>query len=267
VNPEPDITPSRSASAAAGRPPRRLLALSTSTDWCSVALRIDAPGGAHTEFLAERAGHGHSRILLVMARRLLDEAGLRFPDLDAIAFDAGPGSFTGLRIGCGVAQGLGFALDRPLVAVSSLEALALQAGAPLALTAMDARMQEVYCTVFGVTDGDPVPLAASRVLPPAAALDHLLGALGCADEHEGTAVAIGDAYARHPELAQALAARGLRVLDDAWPRADALAEVAASKFARGAAVPASQAAPLYVRDKVALDVDEQQRLRAARAAR
>lgn len=250
-----------------GRSPRCLLALSTSTDWCSVALRIDAPGGARTAFVAERAGHGHSRILLVMARRLLDEAGLRFADLDAIAFDAGPGSFTGLRIGCGVAQGLGFALDRPLVAVSSLEALARQAEAPLALAAMDARMQEVYCSVFELTDGEPVPLVASRVLAPAAALDYLLGALGRAGGPGKAAVAIGDAYARHPQMAQALAARGLRVLDDAWPRADALAEVAAWRFARGGAVPASQAAPLYVRDKVALDVDEQQRLRAARAAR
>jgi len=70
-----------------------------------------------------------------------------------------------------------------------------------------------------------------------------------------------------PELGEALRHRGLRVVDDAWPRADAVAEVAALRFARGRAVQASEAAPLYVRDKVALDVSEQQRLRQARDAR
>jgi tRNA threonylcarbamoyladenosine biosynthesis protein TsaB len=220
-----------------------------------------------TAFLGERAGQEHSRIALVMARRLLGEAGLGFQDLDAIAFDAGPGTFTGLRIGCGIAQGLGFALGCPLVAVSSLEMLARQAEAPLVLAAIDARMQEVYCSAYRIDGGDPMPLDALRVLSPSAALGHLLASLDGAAEAGRDAVAIGDAFARHPEMSRALAARGVRRVDDAWPRADALAEVAALRFERGAAVPASEAAPLYVRDKVALDVAEQQRLREARAAR
>lgn len=256
-----------------------MLALSTSTEWCSVALRIRDHAGVRSAFLGERAGQDHSRLTLVMARQLLRDAGLGFAALDAIAFDAGPGTFTGLRIGCGIAQGLGFALDRPLVAVSSLEALARQSGAALALTACDARMNEVYCCAYRVRQGDPQPLDPIRVLPPSAALGHLLawldqvadtGTGAGADPAEagaGPAVAIGDAFRRHPALAEALLARGVRVIDDAWPRADAVADVAALRLAQGRATPAAEAAPLYVRDKVALDVGEQQRLREARAAR
>nr|WP_246434644.1 tRNA (adenosine(37)-N6)-threonylcarbamoyltransferase complex dimerization subunit type 1 TsaB [Quisquiliibacterium transsilvanicum] len=246
-----------------------MLALSTSTAWCSVALRQRAPGGVRRAFLGEHAGQDHSRLVLVMARRLLSEAGLGFADLDAIGFDSGPGTFTGLRIGCGIAQGLGFALDLPLVPVSSLEALAQQSGASLALAAIDARMNEVYCSAYRMVDGDPRPLDPVRVLPPAAALGHLLDCLERGGERAdpGGAVAIGDTASRHPELGEALRGRGLRVIDDAWPRADAVAEVAALRFAQGRAVPASEAAPLYVRDKVALDVAEQQRLRQARDSR
>jgi len=254
---------------APGAEPRCLLALSTSTEWCSVALRQREAGDVRRAFLGERAGQDHSRLVLVMARRLLAEAGLGFADLDAIAFDCGPGTFTGLRIGCGIAQGLGFALGLPLVAVSSLEALAQQAGATVALTAIDARMNEVYCSAYRLEEDDPRPLDPIRVLPPAAALGHLLDCLERAGDQAGGqgAVAIGDAASRHPELGEALRRRGLRVIDDAWPRADAVAEVAALRFAQGRAVQASEAAPLYVRDKVALDVSEQQRLRQARGAR
>lgn len=212
-------------------------------------------------FLGERAGNEASRLVLKMAAQLLRDAGLDYADLDAIAFDSGPGTFTGLRIGCGIAQGLGFALGRPLVAVGSLEALAVQAAAPLVLTAIDARMRETYCAGWRVSGVEPTLIEPIRALPPDKALPWLLSL--APGEH---AVAVGDAFQRYPEFADAIVAHGVRVDPGAWPRADTIAEIAALRFEHGAAVPADAAAPLYVRDKVALDVDEQKRVREARDA-
>ena len=103
-------------------------------------------GGRWSERV-EHAGQRHSELLLPMIRALLDEAGLRLADLDGIAFGAGPGSFTGLRIGCGVAQGLAFGANLPLVGVSTLEAMAETSrtvrGWTRVVVGLDARMQEV----------------------------------------------------------------------------------------------------------------------------
>jgi len=239
-----------------------VLGIGTSTDWCSVALWLRGPDGERVHGLDERAGQAQSRRLLPMVQALMREQGVAMSDLDAIAFDAGPGAFTGLRIGCGVAQGLGFALERPLVAVASLEALALQAGVPAVLAAIDARMQEVYCAAYRVQPW-PSALGPMSVLPHDAAARQLRDwqqALGqrCA--------LVGDLPGRHPGLAAALETAGVQVIDAAFPQAGAIARLGAQRVATGAAVAARDAAPVYVRDKVALDVDEQRALRAARAA-
>jgi tRNA threonylcarbamoyladenosine biosynthesis protein TsaB len=255
-------------------PRRCVLAIGTSTDWCSVALRYRDDGRLRTDALCERAGHEHSRRVLGMADSLLGAAGLSLADVDAIAFDAGPGSFTGLRIGCGVAQGLGFAIGRPLVPVVSLEALAYQSlGADgvarrsagtegaVALAALDARMGEVYCAAYRLRPGGVSVLGPIRVLAPQAALDVLLDQAGDAP----LLIGIGNAYARHEALRDAACARGIAISADPCPRADAIAAIGASRLASGDTVQASDAAPIYVRDKVALDVDEQTRLRARRS--
>jgi len=239
-----------------------LLAFGTSTQWCCAALQWrDANGRLRCDALAEHAGQEHSRRALSMAEALLRGAGLRLEQVQAIAFDAGPGSFTGLRIGCGVAQGLAFALGRPVIPVASLEALAIQASAATALVAVDARMDEVYCAVYRVEATAATALGPLRALAPLAAAETLLAQV---DDRART-VAIGDGFARYESLAHAIRGHVLAIRGDGFPRADAIAAIGWHRLARGEALPASQAAPLYVRDKVALDVDEQRRLRAERA--
>jgi tRNA threonylcarbamoyladenosine biosynthesis protein TsaB len=229
------------------------------------------------EALETRVGNGHAEHLLPMVERLLQKIGCRLGDLDAIAFDAGPGAFTGLRIGCGVAQGLGFALGLPLVPVVSLDAIAQSAFSTMTsrdtlgreetfvAVLADARMGEVYWA--GYRRGQRV--VGPCVGPAQGALEVLLMCLEPAADRVPveTAVAAGDALARYPELAQALDARGVAVHADVWPSARAIARLAADMWQRGErGVSAAEAAPVYVRDKVALDTAEQQALRAARSA-
>ncbi|MEN9315868.1 MAG: hypothetical protein RIS35_2261 [Pseudomonadota bacterium] len=259
-------------SSEAGNDPSRrtlrLLAIGTSTDWCSVSLLVRDPDGTRTASADERAGQSQSRRLLPMIESLLRENNLAMSDLDAIAFDAGPGAFTSLRIGCGVAQGLGFALSIPLIPVGSLEALAEQGGADWTLAATDARMSEVYWAVLR-RDGDRLvavcPPKARDVRDPAAML---VDWRAIVPERPGAAtmLAIGDAFERHPQLRAAVAAAGLPIATPPFPASLAIVRLAAIRFDAGDCVPARDAAPLYVRDKVALDVDEQRALRAARAA-
>ncbi|TAK45912.1 MAG: tRNA (adenosine(37)-N6)-threonylcarbamoyltransferase complex dimerization subunit type 1 TsaB, partial [Betaproteobacteria bacterium] len=117
-----------------------LAALETSADWCSVAISIDGEIAA----LEERAGQRQAELALPMLGQLLAQAGIAAGRLDAVAFGAGPGSFTGLRIACGLAQGIAFALELPVIGVSTLEALAEESGAARVVACIDARMREVY---------------------------------------------------------------------------------------------------------------------------
>ncbi len=241
-----------------------ILALSTSTSWCSVALRWRRAGRSHCREHSELAGQQHSHRALVIARELMTDAGLALADVDALAFDAGPGSFTGIRIGCGLAQGLGFAIGKPLFAVSSLEALAWQAGAANALVAIDARMQQVYHGVFRVDGADVSAAAPLQVDDPQRAAEQLLSCLPDGD-CAGDWLAVGDGFEKYPTLHQAIRERGLSILNTQFARADAVAAIAAYRLAQGAGMEAARASPIYVRDKVALDVDEQRLARASRS--
>src|SRR5271165_5262780 len=126
----------------------RILALDASTDVCAAAL---GDGASWVERM-ELAGQRHSELLLPMVRALLSEARLELPDLDGIAFGAGPGSFTGLRIACGVAQGLALGTNLPVIGVATLEAMAESArsrsGCSRVIAALDARMHEVYLAAY-----------------------------------------------------------------------------------------------------------------------
>lgn len=212
----------------------RILALETSTHRLSVALWSDG-------HLIERAAelpNGSSEWLLPRVREVMDDAGLALPALDGIAFGAGPGSFTGLRLAAGCAQGLAFGLDLPVVGVNTLEALAHAAGEEKVYACLDARMNEVYVAAFE----RGVEVMAPRVCPPEEAPRP--------DGNDWTAC--GDGFVAYPGRLPAFS----RVRADARPTAAAVAALAASRFERGEGVDPALAAPLYVRDKVALTTAE-----------
>jgi tRNA threonylcarbamoyladenosine biosynthesis protein TsaB len=244
-----------------------VLAIDATAAACSVALA--GPQGVVGRSAA--MVHGHSRHVLALVDAVLAQAGVAAPAIDAIGYGSGPGAFTGLRIACGIAQGLGFGWDRPLVPVDAMRTLALQAALAepgargRVLVALDLRMGEVCRAAFALdalrTDGWPEPDAPLALAAPERAIADL-------DAHAapGTLLA-GDGADAHPAIAAWAAARGLlRPGAARLPDAAALARLARIGLRLGRAVDAAHAAPTYLRDKVALDVGEQAALRAARAA-
>jgi tRNA threonylcarbamoyladenosine biosynthesis protein TsaB len=237
--------------------PPVLLAFDTATEFCSVALWR---AGRISERI-EQVGQRHSERVLPMAQQLLADEGVALAELDAVAFGAGPGSFTGLRIACGVAQGLAYGIDRPVIPVVNLAALALEAGEQVAGTRrvaalLDARMGEVYWAVYDWRDGDLVELIA----PSLSAVRDLPAMLAptAADTLAGEALA-----------AFATALSGVpadRRVPQARASARSIACLAARAFARGQTVPPALAMPVYVRDRVAQTIDERNAARAATAA-
>lgn len=221
-----------------------LLAVETSTELCSVAL-LRGDELFVEEALAENR---HSELLVPMLRRVLERARLAAREMDAFAFGQGPGSFTGIRIACGVVQGLAFGAGRPVVPVPSLLALAEQTGESRVVAAVDARMGEAYLAAYARNGGDWNEVVAPRLVD-AASLPPLPG-------REWAAT--GSGFDRHPWLREAYRQPVAMHYEADLPRAGAIARVAAQRFLRGAAVPAEQAAPLYLRDKVALTTEERQ---------
>ncbi len=260
-----------------------LLALSTASEWCSVALHRRAEGVDDSECLSERLGAGQSMRVLAMVRELLDAVQRPPSAIDAIAFDAGPGAFTGLRVGCAVAQGLGFALDRPLLPVDGLATLAWQRlrgtriGDATVLVANDARIGELYVALYRVRFGadGASPLLATLMEPRvlARAELHTLPGLGAAAPRASELLLAGNAWGLPGLLDDWVARQGLAAPpqapadDDAYVRADALAELALLAWRAGGGLDPALAAPRYVRDKVALDRGEQRALRAQRDGR
>ena len=219
-----------------------ILALETSTELGSCALWRDG-------VLSERTcppGNSHSETLLPLVRELLAEAGVKVGGLDAIAFGVGPGAFTGLRVACGVAQGLAVAANLPLIPVTSLETMAAQAGAQRVLALLDARMGEVYSGRYQLTDGAYVLHGDIRVsAPDTVFLPTEPGWIAC-----------GNAIAAYPALATRLSGAGMATQPGIFPTAAVLARLAAPRAARGEGIDAALAAPLYIRDKVAKTVAE-----------
>lgn len=232
----------------------KLLALDTSAAGCSAALWLGSAeaGLAYERF--EIAPRGHTRLLMPMVRSLLQEHGLEPADLDAVAFACGPGSFTGLRIATGVVQGLAWGLNIPVIPVSSLAAVALDALTEAGATqgqrvavAFDARMGEVYWGCYQLLDGAPVLLGKERVCAPSAL------AMEAADSSAGDAgwLGAGSGWALSEQMPEAVTSALVALPSiDLVPRAACVARLAAKQFAAGAGVSAQQAQPVYLRDEV-----------------
>jgi tRNA threonylcarbamoyladenosine biosynthesis protein TsaB len=223
----------------------KLLALDTSTEFLSLALWHD--GDVRVREM--RAGQKHSELILPLLRELLNEAGWQLADLDGIAFGEGPGSFTGLRIGCGVAQGLAFGAGLPVIGVCTLEALAQQAGQPKIIACLDARMNEVYHAVY-VRENDRWQIVAG---PGLYAPEQVPGVEG-----EGWC-GIGSGWDQfNAAMNEVYAGQLVQTITGVFPLARHMAELAAPRFSRGEGHPAHEAAPLYIRNKVALTTRERE---------
>ena len=218
----------------------KLLAFDTSTEWLSVALY----DGQNAIAMRERAGNASSERVLPAIGEVLAQGGASLADIDGIAYGAGPGSFTGVRIACGVAQGLAFGAGLRVVGVPTLGAIAQSAwrahGARRIIACLDARMREVYVAAYLRIDNgwtlvrEAAVCKPDNVEPPTSKGWH--GA--------------GDGFAAYPQLESRLrlAACDASII----PEAQSIAEWAWPQLLAGEGIPAEQAQPLYVRHRIAL---------------
>lgn len=219
----------------------KLLAIETATEACSVALYLD--GEVREVFrLAPRE---HARLVLGMADGLLAEAALNPAQLDAVAFGRGPGAFTGVRIATSVVQGIAFAAELPVVPVSTLAALAQggcrEFGWQRIATAIDARMDELYWGAYACADGLVQTQQEERVCPA--------GEVPLLEGEGWHGVGSGwNAY--EDELKGRLGSAIIDSCGDCLPHAQDVARLAVAAFARGEAVSAEKALPIYLRDQV-----------------
>jgi len=214
----------------------KVLAVDTAAGGCSVAL-LDSETLVAEQ--ASREANGPVRRLLPLIDELLSRADLKLSRVDLMAVTRGPGSFTGLRVGLATVQGLALATGVPVVAVSTLEALALQAAADAVVAPMiDARRGEVYCAVYRVADGRPTALAPEAALAPGEAARRIQGACLLI----GSGVPVYKA-----ELAAVLADRAVLAPPDLHAlRAASVGRLALRRI--GEAVPAERLIPRYLRD-------------------
>ena len=217
----------------------RLLAIDCSTE----ALSVAAGDASNVTQRHGHAGQSHSELALAWIDEVLAARGWRPHDLDAIAFGAGPGTFTGIRIACGIAQGLALGAGIAVVAVPTLEAIAQRAnsmnGATRVLACLDARMQEVYVAAYALAAGRWQAAMAAAVVAP-----------GQVQAPPGKWFGAGGGFAAYPDLASSIALRGVDASVE--PTATSIIELAAVRLRAGEGVAPDDALPLYVRHRVAL---------------
>ena len=229
----------------------KLLAFETATEACSVALWIDGTVIERFEIAPRR----HAELSLPWAEQLLDEAGIARSQLDGIAVGRGPGAFTGVRLAIALAQGIAMALDKPVVAVSTLAALAMQSAGARTLAAIDARMAEIYLGAFERNGDVQVATSVETVVRP--------DAVQVPDG--GSWVGVGTGFAAvDGALAVRLADRLSSFDAAALPHAADVARLGAAAFLRGEALAPDRIEPAYLRNDVALTLVQPAANRAAR---
>jgi tRNA threonylcarbamoyladenosine biosynthesis protein TsaB len=233
----------------------KILALDSSTDACSVALHLDGD----ITHIFELAVKTHTQRLLPMVDKVLQRSGCRLQDLDAIAFGRGPGSFTGLRICMGVVQGLAFGANLPVIPISTLQAIAYgfmqenPSNTLPILVALDARMDEVYWSLFNVDktfDADLQSVTQEQVMKPVMVLEQdIVSSLA----HKF--VALGSGW-RYPELK---ILEPEYTLAEVYPDAKDILALALNEFGSGNQISILEAEPTYLRDT--LSWQKRQRIR------
>ena len=222
-----------------------ILAFDTSTEYLSLAISK----GGETFSYDCNAGQTHSQIILPQIKALLDKANLQLSDLSGIAFGAGPGSFTGVRIAAGVAQGLGFGGNLPVVGVCTLLALAEASEAENVIACLDARMGEVYHAAYKKVGGEWQCFAEPGLYKPEA-----VPALEAA---KWTGAGSGwQTYST--QLSAVYEGQLLTTSPQLLPTASAILKLALPQFAKGEGAAASDAMPIYIRNRVALKTAERE---------
>ena len=220
-----------------------LLAFDTATEYCSVALETEEGIVERTEKL----GNAHSESLLPWIDEMVKKAGLQLKDIEGIIFSAGPGSFTGLRIACGVAQGLAWGIDKKVLPASTLAAMAFRfkAKAPRVAVINDARMNECYAAVYAVSEYGFIVIQSEHLIKP-----EKVG-LWLKQMQAGfvTGTAIG-VYEMDIEIPSEYAHPSARDMIE-WYRAT-------QSVSEKLWTDPDKAAPLYIRDHVALTINERQ---------
>ena len=226
-----------------------LLSLDTATEACSVAL---LRGGEKTH-LAQFAQREHTKHILPMVDEILAQAGITLHQVDALVFGRGPGSFTGVRIGAGIAQGLAFGADLPVIPVSNLAAMAQAAYAQYqaenVLTAIDARMNEVYFAQWQAQKVrsdfgeflDWQPVIAEQVCSPSKAIEQVV------QQHRENAVLAGTGWAAYPELNDANLGKATEIT---LPSALYMLDLALPKWFAGETISPLEIEPIYLRNEV-----------------
>ncbi len=226
----------------------RLLAIESAGTLCSVAVC----GFTANSFLSSSQGDKHTEVLLGLIRKALEQAGASLKELDAIAYSAGPGAFTGLRVACGIAQGFGWALDKKLIPVGNLYALAyahldsLPDGARV-LAATDARMHECYTAIYE-KQGSTLKEVQGPTLEKPESMDELL-------KSAGARYVCGNAFRVYsPKLATEI-----RCLSTDDANANMLVRPAINAFSAGQTADPAKPVLLYVRNHVAQTIEERKK--------